>query len=800
MTNIKVIAHHTYEAQREDELSFSEHSTLVVTDTSDADWWLGTKEDGTSGYFPSNFVQPIEEEIKETVLISSQEEQDTAEQEKKPAQPLGMARVMEDYAMQAPEELTLHKGSIITVYEKTADGWMRGENNGKMGRFPAKYVEEIDIPGRPDFGISTTVAHSEGSEDSEEVNRPAFKLAAFGIKQGGIGSLLAGGFPSLKKAGSPKKTSPEESSSETSAAFLPPPKIPEPSSHEVSQTHTSTEVYEEHTPKEQVEEKTSKHTDKPTPKPSLGKAIVLHPYDAENSDELGLLRGEYVDILDRHADDGWWEGKNERGATGVFPSNFVKEIEEESTAPPAPVRSRKSVTSVGSQQSFNSPQLSGGFRLPPLPSNSSRSPSIISNASGVGRPSSLLTEQQVSQESPVQPEPITPDVTLAAIHESMKLPLLPNTKELNASVYQEKEEKSHEEKEPEKVIKPIPTEDEPTSPLITTPTATTISPVVPSVLGRPSIPSRPQSLLSETVMSPKTESISEETSDAVSSQISSEEKPEETVASPNVSNDIYTPEPEGIEQAPIEQIPEEEVQEASDEVPENTQDTTDTPNGVNTSTQETEELVTPKEETRDFSDLPSGPKLTAPTRARPTKARRAPQTPNLEPSQTEILQKELEQAPDEIPVTDHKETSSPEKTTPLLPVKPSKPIFNKFPTPFSVGAEDIAKTNLKPVQRRMWEPVPAYEPKETKETKEEQEEQAPRPAGVKNIASRFQFGGVSTGGNEVLETKLKNFAKTEIEKVKKDLEKRLEEERERREQLEALVQTLLARVEQLESQ
>lgn len=36
-------------------------------------------------------------------------------------------------------------------------------------------------------------------------NKPAFKLAAYGVKQGGIGSLLAGGFPTLKKTGAAKK-------------------------------------------------------------------------------------------------------------------------------------------------------------------------------------------------------------------------------------------------------------------------------------------------------------------------------------------------------------------------------------------------------------------------------------------------------------------------------------------------------------------------------------------------------------------------------------------------------------------
>jgi hypothetical protein len=49
-----------------------------------------------------------------------------------------MARVMEDYAMQQDDELTLHKGGIVMLYEKDGDDWFVGEINGKHGRFPAK--------------------------------------------------------------------------------------------------------------------------------------------------------------------------------------------------------------------------------------------------------------------------------------------------------------------------------------------------------------------------------------------------------------------------------------------------------------------------------------------------------------------------------------------------------------------------------------------------------------------------------------------------------------------------------------
>lgn len=51
---------------------------------------------------------------------------------------IGMARVMEDYAMQEPGEISLHRGGIINVYEVIDPEWSRGELNGKIGRYPHK--------------------------------------------------------------------------------------------------------------------------------------------------------------------------------------------------------------------------------------------------------------------------------------------------------------------------------------------------------------------------------------------------------------------------------------------------------------------------------------------------------------------------------------------------------------------------------------------------------------------------------------------------------------------------------------
>ena len=49
-----VVAHHPYEATRDDEISFEKEEVIKVTDDSDPDWWVGKKKDGSLGFFPSN--------------------------------------------------------------------------------------------------------------------------------------------------------------------------------------------------------------------------------------------------------------------------------------------------------------------------------------------------------------------------------------------------------------------------------------------------------------------------------------------------------------------------------------------------------------------------------------------------------------------------------------------------------------------------------------------------------------------------------------------------------------------------
>ncbi|KAM9798340.1 CD2-associated protein [Neosynchiropus ocellatus] len=69
----------------------------------------------------------------------------------------------------------------------------------------------------------------------------------------------------------------------------------------------------------------------PAKKPKKRQCKVLFNYAPQNEDELELKVGEIVDIT-HEVEEGWWSGCV-NGKTGLFPSNFVKELEATAEEP-----------------------------------------------------------------------------------------------------------------------------------------------------------------------------------------------------------------------------------------------------------------------------------------------------------------------------------------------------------------------------------------------------------------------------------------------------------------------------------
>ncbi|KAJ2793449.1 hypothetical protein H4S07_007048, partial [Coemansia furcata] len=171
-------------------LSVSSVKSASATAIADIDATAGT-EDG-----------PIDE-VADEETESVAEQADGNESIKSRGGGAKLAKIIEDYEAQQQEELNLMSGDVVTIISRGTedDPRWKGEYHGKKGYFPAHVVDAIEE--------SADLEEEEGESGAKP--RGGFRLAAYGVQQGGIGSIFAGGgLPSLRKAAPPRKTDEDE--------------------------------------------------------------------------------------------------------------------------------------------------------------------------------------------------------------------------------------------------------------------------------------------------------------------------------------------------------------------------------------------------------------------------------------------------------------------------------------------------------------------------------------------------------------------------------------------------------------
>ncbi|KAI2616478.1 hypothetical protein GGR54DRAFT_649315 [Hypoxylon sp. NC1633] len=77
------------------------------------------------------------------------------------------------------------------------------------------------------------------------------------------------------------------------------------------------------------------------------RALIQYDYEKAEDNELELREGEYVTNIEM-VDEDWWMGTNSHGETGLFPSNYVELVDDETEEaapppPPAPAASHAAV-------------------------------------------------------------------------------------------------------------------------------------------------------------------------------------------------------------------------------------------------------------------------------------------------------------------------------------------------------------------------------------------------------------------------------------------------------------------------
>ncbi|KAM9381671.1 SH3 domain-containing protein 19 [Phaethornis superciliosus] len=137
----RCVARFEYIGDQKDELSFSEGETIILKEYVNDEWAKGELR-GTSGIFPLNFVEVIEDlpgtgtaaALKNKAEVSSSLPQNNRRPEE-------WCEALHDFTAETKDDLSFKKGDYIQILEQVDSEWYKGRLNEKEGIFPVVFVQ-----------------------------------------------------------------------------------------------------------------------------------------------------------------------------------------------------------------------------------------------------------------------------------------------------------------------------------------------------------------------------------------------------------------------------------------------------------------------------------------------------------------------------------------------------------------------------------------------------------------------------------------------------------------------------------
>lgn len=133
--------------QQDGELVFVAGEIVHVIEKINVDWLRGEYR-GRTGTFPCSFVDISTALINR--LPQSAQSATVPKNDEGKSSDSGLdlhCKAMFDYSSDVPDDLSFHAGDVIKVKKKISEEWFEGEINGRVGMFPAAYVEIVkDMP------------------------------------------------------------------------------------------------------------------------------------------------------------------------------------------------------------------------------------------------------------------------------------------------------------------------------------------------------------------------------------------------------------------------------------------------------------------------------------------------------------------------------------------------------------------------------------------------------------------------------------------------------------------------------
>ncbi|XP_062942759.1 vinexin isoform X1 [Cynocephalus volans] len=286
------------------------------------------------------------------------------------------ARLKFDFQAQSPKELTLQKGDIVYIHKEVDKNWLEGEHHGRLGIFPANYVEvlpadEIPKPIKPptyqvlEYGEAVAQYTFKGDLEVElsfrkgericlirKVNENWYEGRISGTGRQGIfpaSYVQVCREPRLRVCddGPQLPASPRLTATARLAHHPSSPSVPRgpadptdwgdqisprrigfsiPPQESRSQTQTLS------TPGPALSHpRGSSHPLDLGPSPNSSQIHwtpyrAMYQYRPQNEDELELREGDRVDVV-QQCDDGWFVGVSRRTQKfGTFPGNYVAPV------------------------------------------------------------------------------------------------------------------------------------------------------------------------------------------------------------------------------------------------------------------------------------------------------------------------------------------------------------------------------------------------------------------------------------------------------------------------------------------
>ncbi|NWX42395.1 SH319 protein, partial [Steatornis caripensis] len=140
----RCVARFEYIGDQKDELSFSEGETIILKEYVNEEWAKGELR-GTSGIFPLNFVEVIEDlpgtgmntfaKIFQNMVLYCMH---IGSNNRRSGE---WCEALHDFTAETKDDLSFRKGDYIQILEQVDSEWYRGRLNEKEGIFPAVFVQ-----------------------------------------------------------------------------------------------------------------------------------------------------------------------------------------------------------------------------------------------------------------------------------------------------------------------------------------------------------------------------------------------------------------------------------------------------------------------------------------------------------------------------------------------------------------------------------------------------------------------------------------------------------------------------------